>query len=114
MSSKKDFMKKIQEIEQTSQIDLLRGLQTVEEMAEAQTKEEPPSETGQEIHSNAVPKQEVVPCDIPKGYELRAERKSERLQLRLPPSVLNKAKECAKQKDISINQWILEAIQEKK
>ncbi len=108
MGNKKELVQKLQEASSTSQIDALRDLQgavsgQIPEVVRGEPYQEAPLE------------EQVTQKEVPqKGYEIRPERKSERLQLRVPPSVLSYVKDCARRENISVNQWILEAIEQKK
>ncbi len=102
---KKSLMGKLQEFGGSSQLELLQSLHHAEK--------EP-----QEIA--LAPSQDLVSLlatpakveDLPSGFELRPERKSARFQLRLPPTVLEQAKDRASESGMSLNQWILEAMDE--
>ncbi len=102
---KKNLLNKLQEVGNASQLDLLHSLQQVETpVPQIETPEEKPEEN-----------KEVLPDKegfiAPLGYELRPERKSQRLQLRLTPSLLERVRKEADSLGISVNVWIVEAME---
>lgn len=110
MANKLDLMNKLKEVEQSSQIEVLRGLHDEKVMEERVTDVE---ERVEEHSTTDTDLQGEVSFVVPRGYELRPERKTGRFQLRLPPSVLEEVKELAQRESVSVNEWILEAIKEK-
>lgn len=128
MAGKKNLTDKLKEVSTGSQIDALLGLE-IEKVVEQEVTIEKMEEKKEDIPPLLLEEHEVVQvknptpstvpssltpaqmCLIPQGYELRPERKTERLQLRLPPSVLALVKQSAQKESVSVNQWILDAIQ---
>ncbi len=136
MSKKNQLMQKLQTSESSSQIEVLQQMQQttynedvpvsneteevvkderdseVKDERDAEAKDERDSEAKEEIVST--PESSIISETIPpKGYELRPERKSARIQLRLPPYVLEKTKLQANVENTSVSEWILQAINEK-
>lgn len=121
MANKMDLMKKLQEVGNTSQIEMMRELVEEETVSpdtnilgqvvlEEGFAEQEKEEAKTEAEEAQEPQNSFV---VPRGYELRPERKTGRFQLRLPPSVLDEVKELAERESVSVNEWILEAIKEK-